>query len=88
MMEEFWKEANLLETMACNMICTLPITFVTKPNQPRKFKGDVVDAWGALLIVTKENVMEDLITFEEKVIEELLKKTVLKKTQMIGQFNT
>lgn len=44
MMEEFQKEADFSETMTCDMICTLPINFMAKPNQPNENKGDVIDA--------------------------------------------
>lgn len=73
-MEEFRKEALLPETMSGNMRWTLPMTFVAKPNQPTKIKGDVTDAQGALTNITEGNVMKDLITFEEKFKEELPKK--------------
>lgn len=80
MMKEFRKEVDLSKTMAYNMIYTLPITFVAKPNQSGKIKGDVTDARGALSKETEENVMKNLITFEEKYsVKELPKKIVFEK---------
>lgn len=80
MMEEFLKETNFLETIAYNMICTLPVTFVAKPNQPSKIKGELLLMSRALSKVMEENVMKDLITFEEKFsMEELPKKIVFEK---------
>lgn len=79
MMKELQKDKTLLEIMTCNMICTLPITFVAKPNQPSKIKGGVADAQGALTKLVEENVMKDLITFEEKIGEELPKKIIFEK---------
>lgn len=43
-----------------NMVLTLPITFLAKPNQPSQMKGDVNDAQGALIKLAKDKVVKDL----------------------------